>query len=88
MRKRDELTDPLSCMSRAKPNELTFVLLGRDVCAPDTIRHWCRSRCRAGKNVWGDAQIREAMECARNMELEMAASVVPGRQAGAEGRAD
>jgi hypothetical protein len=30
MRKREELTSPESCMSRAREAEMTFVLLGRD----------------------------------------------------------
>jgi hypothetical protein len=30
MKKFDELTDPKSCMSRAREDEWTFVLLGRD----------------------------------------------------------
>jgi hypothetical protein len=40
MRKRDELTDPTSCMSRARDDEQTFVLLGRDTAAPATVRAW------------------------------------------------
>jgi hypothetical protein len=68
MRKRDELTNPNSCMSRANEDEWTFVLLGRDVVAPDTIRDWCKRRISAGKNKPGDAQIIEALECALKME--------------------
>jgi len=34
MRKSDELKNPKSCMSRAKDDEMTFVLLGRDIVAP------------------------------------------------------
>lgn len=68
MLKRDELTNPASCMSRARDDEMTFVLLGRDVSAPVAIRAWIESRIRAGKNVRGDAQIVEAEACAANME--------------------
>ena len=60
MRKRDELTDPTSCMSRARDEELTFVLLGRDAAAPAAVRAWIAERLRLGKNQPHDAQIIEA----------------------------
>lgn len=67
MLKRDELSDPNSCMNRAKDDELTFVLLGRDAAAPIAIRAWCLERIRLGKNEPGDEQIQEAMQCAAAM---------------------
>jgi hypothetical protein len=70
MRKADELSSPNSCMGRAKPNEMTFVLLARDACAPATIRFWCYERIRCGKNLMGDQQIQEALQCADLMEME------------------
>lgn len=70
MRKADELTDPTSCMSRARDNEMTFVLLGRDITAPDTIRSWVALRMGCGKNVVTDPQIVEALACADQMEAE------------------
>jgi hypothetical protein len=70
MRKRDELTVPTSCMNRAKDDEMTFVLLGRDAAAPGTIRAWVAERIRLGKNRWDDAQIREALRCAQTMQDE------------------
>ena len=70
MRKADELTHPRSCMSRAKDDEWTFVLLGRDAAAPETIRFWVRSRIGLGKNTPNDAQIVEALACADAMERE------------------
>lgn len=60
MRKRDELSDPRSCMSKARDDEWTFVLLGRDAAAPAAVRAWIDERLRLGKNVPGDAQIVEA----------------------------
>jgi hypothetical protein len=60
VRKRDELTDPASCMSRARDDEWTFVLLGRDAAAPAAVRAWIEERVRLGKNVRGDAQTAEA----------------------------
>lgn len=68
MRKRDELTNPNSCMSRANDDEWTFVLLGRDAAAPVAIRAWAFERVRLGKNQMRDAQIVEALECAAAME--------------------
>jgi hypothetical protein len=68
MRKLSELTDPESCMSKADPNEMTFVLLGRDIVVPSVIREWCRLRCLYGNNTTNDTQITEALECADAME--------------------
>jgi len=60
MRKRDELTDPNSCMSRARDDEWTFVLLGRDEAATVAVRAWINERLRLGKNTEDDPQIIEA----------------------------
>lgn len=68
MIKREELTNPASCMSRAKDDEMTFVLLGRDKAAPVAIRAWVAERLRLGKNTQHDAQITEALVCAGVME--------------------
>lgn len=68
MIKRDELTDPRSCMSRARDDEYTFVLLERDDAAPATIRFWANERIRLGKNVATDPQIVEAFAAAARME--------------------
>ena len=70
MRKKDELTKKHTCMARAHPMEMTFVLLSRDVAAPATIRAWVAERIRLEKNVATDPQIVEALECAKTMELE------------------
>lgn len=60
MKKRDELSDPNSCMNRANDDEWTFVLLGRDIAAPRAVRAWIDERIRAGKNTASDQQIIEA----------------------------
>jgi hypothetical protein len=70
MRKKDELGSKDSCMSRAHSEEMTFVLLGRDVAAPAAIRAWVAERIRLGKNIATDAQIVEALACATTMESE------------------
>ncbi len=74
MRKRDELTDPKSCMSRARDDEYTFVLLERDDATPDTIRFWINKRIELGKNKPGDAQLVEAEEAAKAIETKKAVS--------------
>lgn len=56
MLKRDELTDPNSCLSRAKDDEMCFVLLGRDYAAPLAIVAWIDERIRLGKNMYKLAQ--------------------------------
>lgn len=68
MLKRDELKNPKSCMSRARDDEMTFVLLGRDLAAPVAIRAWVEERIRLGKNQPDDPQIAEALTCADYME--------------------
>lgn len=60
MLKRHELSDPNSCLNRAKDDEQTFVLLGRDESAPDAIRAWIDSRIRKGKNKPTDETIIDA----------------------------
>lgn len=70
MRKKDELASQQSCMSRAHPNEMVFVLLGRDPAAPAAIRAWCDERVRVGKNAETDHQIVEARACAETMQAE------------------
>ena len=72
MLKRHELTDPNSCMSRARDGEMVFVLLERDDSAPGAIRWWVGDRIRRGKNKPGDPQMVEAEECARRMEAQRA----------------
>ncbi len=70
MRKFDELSRSHTCMSTAHPQEMVFVLLGRDLAAPSTIRAWVAERIRIGKNTEGDAQTSEALACAATMEAE------------------
>lgn len=69
MRKHLELSDPNSCINRATPSEMVFVLLARDLAAPVAIRAWIAERIRLGKNKPTDAQILDAEECALTMEI-------------------
>ncbi len=68
MIKHHELTNPDSCMSKALRDEMTFVLLGRDLAAPVAIRAWIAERIRIGKNKEDDDQIIEAEHSALVME--------------------
>lgn len=77
MIKREELTNPASCMSRARDDEMTFVLLGRDASAPVAIRAWVAERLRLLKNQPDDPQIVEALECAARMERDRSPSDRP-----------
>lgn len=70
MLKRDELDYTESCLNKARDDERLFVLLARDPAAPVAIRAWVDERIRLGKNVLGDAQVAEALDCAARMERE------------------
>jgi predicted phosphohydrolase len=79
MRKRDELTDPNSCMSKARDDEWTFVLLGRDPAAIVAVRAWIEERIRIGKNTSQDAKIIEAEKWIREVATEQAITQSLGR---------
>ena len=70
MLKKDETTNPQSCLSRSKDDEMIFVLTARDKCAPAAIRFWASQRIITGKNVNSDPQIQEAWHCADEMERQ------------------
>lgn len=67
MKKTDEISNPNSCLNRAADNEPLFVLRGKDITAPDTIRDWAERRVNAGKNERSDPQIQEALALADQM---------------------
>jgi hypothetical protein len=60
VRKREELTNPNSCLNRARDDEWVFSLLGRDPATPGTIRFWIRERIKLGKSKPGDPELVEA----------------------------
>jgi len=68
MIKREELTNPDSCLNRAKDDEMTFVLLGRDRATPVAIRAWIEERIRLGKNKRDDATIIDAERCIAGLD--------------------
>jgi hypothetical protein len=63
-----EIHDPNSCLNRASNDEIIFVLRAKDPVAPTIIRFWCHMRILKNRNVYNDAQIREAFACATDME--------------------
>lgn len=69
MRKYDEVHGK-GCLTRARWEEMIFVLLARDRAAPVAIRAWVEERIRLGKNTRDDAQITEALACAATMDDE------------------
>lgn len=67
MLKRDELNHPESCLTKAREDEMLFVLLARDAAAPATIAFWIEERIRLGLNRRGDAKMLAAMVCLERM---------------------
>lgn len=61
-----------SCWNRAKFDEQVFVLLGRDESAQIAIHAWIKDRIRRGKNSLDDPQIAEALDCIRQIEVDLA----------------
>ena len=57
-------------MNRARDDEWTFVLLGRDAAAPAAVLAWIEERLRLGKNQRTDAQIIEAELWVENVLAE------------------
>lgn len=70
MMKRDELFEEDSCLNKAGLNEMIFVLRAHDITAPATIRFWVRERIASGKNQSDDIQIKNALDCANEMEWQ------------------
>lgn len=62
-----EVSNPHSCLNRARDDEPVFVLLGRDICAPEVIEEWVRLRVESAKNSMTDPQIKEALDLADQM---------------------
>ncbi len=55
--KQQTLMDERSCLNRAAPEELIFVLRAKDPCAPATVRLW--AALAAGKHE--DDKVEEAL---------------------------
>lgn len=72
MNKQDELTNPRSCLNKASPTEMLFVLLARDPAAAGTVRFWIKERIRLSLNQPYDLQLLEAERCAQRMDFHQA----------------
>lgn len=64
MLKQEEIDKENSCWNKAKPDELVFILLGRDPAAATTVREWCVERKFLGLNQSTDPKIIEALQWA------------------------
>jgi hypothetical protein len=60
MLKRDEESHPGSCLNKAMPDELIFVLLARDPAACHAVSEWAKKRVELGLNGADDLKIRQA----------------------------
>lgn len=70
MLKRDELSQPDSCLNKAGDDELIFVLLARDPAAADTVRYWAARRVELGLNTADHPKILSAYEWVRQAEQQ------------------
>lgn len=68
MLKEQELTDPESCLNKAREDEPIFVLLARDAAAAHAIRCWAMRRVEMRLNQASDLQIREALSWADRID--------------------
>jgi len=70
MLKKIELSDETSCINKALPDEMVFVLLARDAAAPVAIEAWIAERIRLGLNQPGDQLLADATETAEWMRRQ------------------
>lgn len=68
MRKIEEINNPSSCLNKARDTEILFVLLERDLATPYAIEKWIEKRIELGLNKPDDAQIQNALQCAKAIE--------------------
>lgn len=71
MIKSEELSNPNSCLNRAKDNEFVFSLLGRDDATPETLAFWIKKRIELGKNKPDDPQILETQKAIADLQNGM-----------------
>lgn len=65
MLKRDEVSNPNSCLNKAADDEPVFVLRGRDALAPQHVRDWAEHaelRGASAEKVAEARQLADAME--------------------------
>jgi hypothetical protein len=76
MRKSEELTNPKSCLSKAKDDEIVFVLLARDPAAQAAIITWMDERVRLGLNTYQDQKLIDASETSTAMQKQRLHGIV------------
>lgn len=69
MKKRDEISDPKSCLNKAHDDDWVFVLKQSDPVMPDAIRDWAKRRIALGLNSPEDDKIAEALRVADEVEI-------------------
>jgi len=71
MLKKEELANETSCINKALPDEMVFVMLGRDQAAPIAIEAWISARIALGLNQPGDPELADAREAAEWMRRQL-----------------
>lgn len=64
MLKRHEISDPNSCLNKAKDNQMVFVLTENDKAMEETIEFWINKRIELGLNELGDTKMVTAQNVA------------------------
>jgi len=64
MLKKDEVSNPNSCLGKAADDEPIFVLRAKDICASGVVRIWAQR----AKDIHSEKKIKEALEFANIME--------------------
>jgi len=67
MLKTDEIAAPHSCLNKAAPFEMVFVLRAKDAAAPAAILAWVNERIKLGLNDMQDDKLHEAISCLLTM---------------------
>lgn len=66
MLKRDEVSDPTSCLNKAADDEPVFVIRAKDRVGPATVRDWVYRATALGIH---QEKVAEALDLARAMEV-------------------
>lgn len=80
MQKKLEVSNPDSCLGKAKEDEMIFVLRAKDPVAPHVIREWVKARIEAGLNTPSESKVKEALLSASVMEQQRAGGMFDIKQ--------
>ncbi len=67
MIKSEELSNPNSCLNKAKDDEILFVILDRDLAFAGTILYWIEKRIQLGLNKRDDLKMIETANCVQKV---------------------